>query len=153
MKKKEGIAMFKTETHMHTDESSRCGKVPAREMVALYHAAGFTTLFISDHFQKSAFEKMGETLRAEYFGQEPTMKDSLSINLFASSFISVLPSDLLFSIIFWAITLLRRLRSMMNMNIHRTIIGRYVDGFNSLPPCSFLSFAVTRNSASILISS
>jgi predicted metal-dependent phosphoesterase TrpH len=57
--------MFKTETHMHTDESSRCGKVPAREMVALYHAAGFKTLFISDHFQKSAFEKMGDELSWE----------------------------------------------------------------------------------------
>ena len=64
--KNEGIFMsFKTETHMHTSESSRCGKIPAREMVELYHAAGFQTLFISDHFQKSSFEKMGDELSWE----------------------------------------------------------------------------------------
>ena len=57
--------MFKTETHLHTDESSSCGKVPAREMVELYHKAGFKTLFISDHFQARSFDKMGDELSWE----------------------------------------------------------------------------------------
>ena len=57
--------MFKTETHLHTSESSRCGKIPAAEMVALYHEAGFKTLFITDHFQKSSFDKMGDDLSWE----------------------------------------------------------------------------------------
>ena len=56
---------FKTETHLHTDESSRCGKVPAREMVELYHKAGFKTLFVSDHFQAKSFDKMGDDLTWE----------------------------------------------------------------------------------------
>jgi len=49
--------MYKTETHLHTAESSSCGKLPAAEMIAAYHAAGYTTVFVTDHFTIKSFEK------------------------------------------------------------------------------------------------
>ena len=51
--------MFKTETHLHTAETSPCGKVPAAEMVQKYYDAGYKTLFISDHFYTKYFESLG----------------------------------------------------------------------------------------------
>lgn len=51
--------MYKTETHLHTSESSRCGRLTAKEMVELYHEQGYSTLFITDHF-KNAYYTDGE---------------------------------------------------------------------------------------------
>jgi hypothetical protein len=51
--------MFKTETHLHTAETSPCGKVSAAEMVKRYHDAGYKTLFISDHFFTKYFDALG----------------------------------------------------------------------------------------------
>ncbi len=42
--------MYKTETHLHTDESSLCGKIPAAELVRLHAKAGYTTILVTDHF-------------------------------------------------------------------------------------------------------
>jgi len=52
--------MFKTETHLHTSEVSGCAKCTAAEMVALYHASGYSTLFVSDHFQPSTLDRFGD---------------------------------------------------------------------------------------------
>ena len=52
--------MFKTETHLHTAETSPCGKVSAAEMVKQYYDAGYKTLFISDHFYTKYFENLGD---------------------------------------------------------------------------------------------
>ena len=49
------MSMYKTETHLHTDESSSCGRVPAKELIRLYKEAGYTTVFVTDHFQKKGF--------------------------------------------------------------------------------------------------
>lgn len=49
--------MFKTETHLHTSEVSGCGKLTAAEMVARYHAAGYRTIFVTDHFQQKTINK------------------------------------------------------------------------------------------------
>ena len=38
------------ETHLHTSQSSQCGKVDAAEMVRLYKEAGYTGVVITDHF-------------------------------------------------------------------------------------------------------
>ena len=51
--------MFKTETHLHTAETSPCGKVSAAEMVKRYYDAGYKTLFISDHFYIKYFDTLG----------------------------------------------------------------------------------------------
>lgn len=47
--------MFKTETHLHTGESSCCGDVPAAELVRLYKDAGYSTIFVTDHYTHEWF--------------------------------------------------------------------------------------------------
>lgn len=47
--------MFKIETHLHTAESSRCGKVEAAEMVRLYAEAGYKTVIVTDHMKSNYF--------------------------------------------------------------------------------------------------
>ena len=42
--------MYKTEPHLHTSEVSLCGKISAEEMIKLYSKAGFSTVFVTDHF-------------------------------------------------------------------------------------------------------
>ncbi|MBP9988511.1 MAG: PHP domain-containing protein [Ruminococcus sp.] len=54
------IKMFKTETHLHTKESSNCGWIYAEKMVELYYQKGYTTIFISDHFDEVNLEKFGD---------------------------------------------------------------------------------------------
>lgn len=45
--------MAKVEIHFHTRESSPCGKVPAAEGVAVYGAAGYDGIVITDHFSRA----------------------------------------------------------------------------------------------------
>lgn len=52
--------MFKTETHLHTKETSPCGHLFAGEMMQLYKDAGYSTVFVSDHFQRSVLDGMGD---------------------------------------------------------------------------------------------
>lgn len=52
--------MFKTETHLHTAEVSRCGKKRAFEMIRAYKAAGYSTVFVSDHFQANTLDTLGD---------------------------------------------------------------------------------------------
>lgn len=47
------------ETHCHTDESSRCGKVPALETAKMYKEEGYAGIMITDHFNTFTFEKAG----------------------------------------------------------------------------------------------
>ena len=52
--------MFKTETHLHTAEVSRCGRLRAHQMVAAYKTAGYSTVFVSDHFQQNTLDALGD---------------------------------------------------------------------------------------------
>jgi len=52
--------MYKVETHLHTSEVSGCGQVRAAEMIKRYHAAGYHTVFVTDHFQSSSLDPMGD---------------------------------------------------------------------------------------------
>lgn len=52
--------MYKIETHLHVSEVSPCGKLPAEEMVRRYAQAGYSTIFITDHYKKQYFEKLGD---------------------------------------------------------------------------------------------
>ncbi|MBR6028368.1 MAG: PHP domain-containing protein [Clostridia bacterium] len=38
------------ETHLHTDESSACGKTPAREYIPFYIDRGYDGIVVTDHF-------------------------------------------------------------------------------------------------------
>ena len=48
--------MFKTETHLHVSEVSRCARLTAAEMVEQYRAKGYTTLIVTDHFSKNTID-------------------------------------------------------------------------------------------------
>lgn len=52
--------MFKTETHLHTKESSGCGQLPAEEIIKMYSLAGYTTVFVTDHFNRHNLDKSGD---------------------------------------------------------------------------------------------
>lgn len=52
--------MYKTETHLHTAESSYCGKLKAEEMINIYAEAGYSTVFVSDHFHHMFFDRLGD---------------------------------------------------------------------------------------------
>ncbi len=47
------MSLYKFEMHFHTDESSPCAKVPAKEAVEIYIKAGYDGIVITDHFYKS----------------------------------------------------------------------------------------------------
>ena len=42
--------MFFYELHLHTAETSRCGRSPARDMIKEYADRGFSGLVVTDHF-------------------------------------------------------------------------------------------------------
>lgn len=42
--------MYKYELHLHTSESSKCGRCTATEMVNVYKNMGYTGIFVTDHF-------------------------------------------------------------------------------------------------------
>ena len=52
--------MFKTETHLHTREVSSCSHKRARDMVRQYKEAGYSTVFVSDHFQSNSLDVLGD---------------------------------------------------------------------------------------------
>lgn len=52
--------MFKTETHLHTSEVSRCGKLQSTQLVKLYNEAGYTTILVTDHFQANVLDTLGD---------------------------------------------------------------------------------------------
>lgn len=52
--------MFKTETHLHTSEVSRCGKLSSTQMIKLYNEAGYKTILVTDHFQANVLDTLGD---------------------------------------------------------------------------------------------
>lgn len=52
--------MYKIETHLHTRPASRCSKVEPEEMIQRYYEAGYSTVFVSDHFAAHHFAQWGE---------------------------------------------------------------------------------------------
>lgn len=56
----ESAKKFKTETHLHTNESSGCARVGAEEMVEAYHKAGYSTLCICDHLKEDHLIHWGD---------------------------------------------------------------------------------------------
>ena len=56
---------YRTEMHMHSCEMSPCGHVPVREMVRLYHEAGYSTLVLTDHYYPRIYEAHGGVTHEE----------------------------------------------------------------------------------------
>ncbi|MBR7142402.1 MAG: PHP domain-containing protein [Clostridia bacterium] len=61
--------MYKCDPHVHTKESSICGLLPAAEMARLYKEAGYTTIFITDHFNWYCGEGKPDFTLKEYVEQ------------------------------------------------------------------------------------
>jgi len=96
--------MYKTEPHLHTAEVSLCGKIPAEEIIELYSKAGFSTVFVTDHFTEKTLNSFEEGSWNDYvdrfmLGYKLAKKagDSLGINvLFAAEFtFKGIPNDYL----------------------------------------------------------
>ena len=49
--------MYKYDIHVHTKETSPCGKVEAVDVVKLYKSSGYTGIVITDHYYKDFFDK------------------------------------------------------------------------------------------------
>ncbi|ACL70750.1 PHP domain-containing protein [Halothermothrix orenii] len=49
---------FKLDMHVHTAETSRCGKVRAEQMVELYKEAGYNGVVITDHYKRGFFDNI-----------------------------------------------------------------------------------------------
>ena len=52
--------MFKTETHLHTLEISLCAHIRASQLIRKYKEAGYSTVFITDHFQTNTLDTYGD---------------------------------------------------------------------------------------------
>lgn len=52
--------MYKIETHLHTSEVSRCGQLRAHDMAKRYKEAGYSTIFVTDHFQPNSIDTLGD---------------------------------------------------------------------------------------------
>ena len=52
--------MFKVETHLHTSEVSPCSRKRAQEMVRIYKEKGYSTVFVTDHFQSDTIDSYGD---------------------------------------------------------------------------------------------
>jgi predicted metal-dependent phosphoesterase TrpH len=53
--------MYKTELHIHTKESSRCGRANAIDIVRLYKEKGYKTIVITDHYYEKYFNSLNLT--------------------------------------------------------------------------------------------
>ena len=51
--------MYLTETHFHTSLVSPCAKVPPEEAVAAYAERGYTTLVVTDHYNRWIYDYHG----------------------------------------------------------------------------------------------
>lgn len=54
--------MYKIETHLHTKPVSSCARFEPEEMIEFYEKAGYKTVFVSDHFARYHFDKLGDHL-------------------------------------------------------------------------------------------
>ncbi len=52
------MELYKLDTHVHTSETSACGRVDAVEVVRLYKKAGYYGVFITDHYCKDFFDAL-----------------------------------------------------------------------------------------------
>jgi len=58
---------MKIDLHVHTSETSSCGKVPAAEMARLYHEAGYDLIVITDHLIAGKNSDMPERERVDWY--------------------------------------------------------------------------------------
>ena len=80
------MSMYKFELHLHTDESSGCGKVPAKDAVALYMENGYDGFVVTDHFNPYScggpdrFAKDGKELSEEELQESDDENNSSAVD-------------------------------------------------------------------------
>lgn len=52
------MVQYRYDTHVHTSETSPCGKVAAKDAVRMYKEAGYQGIIITDHFFSGFFAKL-----------------------------------------------------------------------------------------------
>lgn len=51
--------MYKIETHLHTNHSSKCGWLDAAALAKGYRAAGYDAVIVTDHYNRITFDYLG----------------------------------------------------------------------------------------------
>lgn len=86
--------MFKTETHLHVAEISKCSHLKAVDAIRMCYEKGYNTVFVTDHFTRSFFDGLGDipwkektSIFMQGFNNAKVAGDELGINvLFAVEF-------------------------------------------------------------------
>lgn len=52
--------MFKLDTHVHTSQTSPCGRISADEVVRLYKEKGYDGIIVTDHYSQAIFDSWGD---------------------------------------------------------------------------------------------
>lgn len=52
------MSTYKYDLHVHSDETSPCGRVKASEVVRMYKKAGYSGVVITDHYYEAFFENL-----------------------------------------------------------------------------------------------
>jgi len=50
------MSVYKYDLHVHTSDSSPCGKVNSKILVQMYKRAGYAGIVITDHYFKEFFD-------------------------------------------------------------------------------------------------
>lgn len=56
--------MHKIETHLHTSDISKCGRLGAAELAKGYHEAGYHAIAVTDHYNRTTFDRLGVDLQS-----------------------------------------------------------------------------------------
>lgn len=77
---------YKLDLHVHTSETSPCGKIAARELVRLYKEAGYDGIVITDHFSPEYLAFIGplgwrETVDRFFLGYQEAAAKGREIGL------------------------------------------------------------------------
>ena len=51
--------MYKLEPHLHTSHVSRCARMEAADIVSAYQEAGYSSVIVTDHYNRTAFDYIG----------------------------------------------------------------------------------------------
>jgi hypothetical protein len=77
---------YRYETHLHTDESSHCARVPAAEAVRMYRNEGYAGIIVTDHyfrgyFDMQPFRKWNEKIDRFLSGYKKALNEGCKVGL------------------------------------------------------------------------
>ena len=79
--------MYRYELHLHTAETSKCGKVRASKQIATYHALGYTGICVTDHLHNDYLSLLDcygdwhECVRRYLFGYHQAQKAAKALDM------------------------------------------------------------------------